>query len=495
MMWITWSLALSDEKTLLGSVSDRILTRKERAISDARHVFGELAATTTEPCSEAHLNLMRSLVLNTRTVEEVGFFDNGRLACTSWGLIDRTFTSREPDFITREGIGVTLNIRPALPGGTPKLALSFGSYNVLVDPLRLVDVLAEPQIEMAISASSGLNVARTDDVTDAQLAAFAMEDGAGIQGNYIYSLAQSGDWVAIAFERRPSFFSTLRREQLLLLPIGLFLAGLIVSLVFWQFRQRLSLKAEIAAAIRHQEFHVQYQPIIEIASGRCVGAEALVRWRREDGSFVRPDLFIPVAEDNGLIGEITALVIARVASDMGAVLAADPSLHVSINLAPDDLKTDAILLKLNSAILGHGIDPGQIWLEVTERGLMDYDTASEIIDRMRNAGYRLSIDDFGTGYSSLQHLQQIKFDTLKIDKSFVDTIAIDSAKSTVIFHIIEMAKALGVSIIAEGVERQEQADYLRSNGVTLAQGWLYSRAMPADEFKASLEGQSWQTPR
>lgn len=196
-----------------------------------------------------------------------------------------------------------------------------------------------------------------------------------------------------------------------------------------------------------------------------MGAEALARWRRPDGSWVRPDLFITVAEDTGLIGDITALVIEHVGRDLGAMLARDPSLHVAINLAPDDLKTDVVLNRLNALIANHAIAPAQVWLEVTERGFMDYDSARDIIAEARAKGYRLSIDDFGTGYSSLTHLQQITFDALKIDKSFVDTIGVPSAKSAVIFHIIEMAKALGVSIIAEGVEHQAQADYLRANGV------------------------------
>jgi sensor c-di-GMP phosphodiesterase-like protein len=135
-----------------------------------------------------------------------------------------------------------------------------------------------------------------------------------------------------------------------------------------------------------------------------------------------------------------------------------------------------------------------VWLEVTERGFIDYGAARDIIAEARAKGYRLSIDDFGTGYSSLTHLQQITFDALKIDKSFVDTIGVPSAKSAVIFHIIEMAKALGVSIIAEGVEHQVQADYLRANGVGLAQGWLYARALPPEEFVSYLADIGVATP-
>jgi len=486
MFWITWSLAISDEKAILTATAERVMMRVDRATADAQRLFDELSSARLEPCSQAHINTMRRMVFNTRTVEEIGYFENGRLACTSWGVIETVVDFREPDFVTREGLGVTLNVWPALPGGAAKLALNRGSYNVLVDPLRFVDVLTEQQIRMGVAAANGLIVVQSDEAPLALLAQLAHAPQSYPEGDVAFSIVRSNDWTAIALERQPSFFSTLRREQLILLPISLVIAGLIVSVVIWQSRQRLSLHAEITNAIRREEFEVHYQPIVEISSGRCVGAEALVRWRRPDGSWIRPDLFIPVAEETGLVGDITRMVIKHVGTDLGGTLAGDTSLHIAVNLAPQDLKTDAILTSLDALTSSHAIAPNQIWLEVTERGIMDYDAARETIFQARKAGYRLSIDDFGTGYSSLKHLQQIDFDALKIDKSFVDTIGVPSAKSAVIYHIIEMAKALDVAIIGEGIERQEQADYLRGNGVAFAQGWLYSRALPAREFKAYL---------
>ncbi|MDQ2139978.1 EAL domain-containing protein [Alcaligenaceae bacterium B3P038] len=486
MLWITWSLAVSDEKALLTTTAERVLTRANRAAGDAQRTFDVLADTRLAPCSSGHIEQMRQLVFNTRSVEEIGYFDNGRLACTSWGITEKPIFFRPPDFTTSKGLGVTLNVHPALPGGAVKLALSSGNYNVLIDPMRFIDVVAEPQMFMGLTMADGQFIARSNEAPDELIESLARTPRIGVDEEFAFSAVHAGDWTAIALERHPGFFSSLRREQLILLPISLFIAGLIVLMVVWQSRQRLSFRSEIATAIRNNEFEVHYQPIIDVASGHCVGAEALARWRRPDGSWVRPDLFITVAEDTGLIGDITALVIEHVGRDLGAMLARDPSLHVAINLAPDDLKTDVVLNRLDALIANHAMAPAQVWLEVTERGFMDYDSARDIIAEARAKGYRLSIDDFGTGYSSLTHLQQITFDALKIDKSFVDTIGVPSAKSAVIFHIIEMAKALGVSIIAEGVEHQAQADYLRANGVGLAQGWLYARALPAGEFAAYL---------
>jgi len=486
MLWITWSLTISDEKALLNSVAERVLARARRATSDAHRVFQELSAFDAEACSPRHIALMRRLVFNTPSIEEIGYFEEGRLRCTSWGLTETVVPLTPPDFVMQDGLGMTFGVRPALLGGAVKLALGSGPYNALVDPVRFIDVIAEPQILMALATSDGRIVSRSGDADEAVLAELARAPRTGIDANLAFSAVRSGDWTAIALEPRPQIYSTLRREQLMLLPIGLFIASLIVSIVVWFSRRRLSFQAEIATAIRNGEFEVHYQPIVELRTGHCVGAEALIRWRRPDGSWVRPDLFIPVAEETGMIGEITGLVIEAVGRDLGRELARDPALHIGINLAPDDFKTDKVLDRLLRLTATLGLAPGQIWIEATERGFIDYEAARDVISKAHAAGYKVSIDDFGTGYSSLTHLQQIAFDALKIDKSFVDTIGVPSAKSAVIFHIIEMAKALGATLIAEGVEEQAQADYLRENGVELAQGWLYSRALPAGEFKAYL---------
>lgn len=177
-------------------------------------------------------------------------------------------------------------------------------------------------------------------------------------------------------------------------------------------------------------------------------------------------------------------MVAEVIRELGPTLAADPALHVAINVSADDIKSGRVQSVLAQALRGTGVDSGQLWVEATERSLMDIDAARTTITHLRGAGHTVLIDDFGTGYSSLQYLQGLPLDALKIDKSFVDTIGTHSATSAVTAHIIEMAKTLRLRTIAEGVERQEQLDYLRAHGVDLAQGWLFSRALPATGFIA-----------
>jgi sensor c-di-GMP phosphodiesterase-like protein len=162
----------------------------------------------------------------------------------------------------------------------------------------------------------------------------------------------------------------------------------------------------------------------------------------------------------------------------------DRALHIAINLCADDIKTGRFQPIVTDALQKSGIHAEQIWLEATERGLMDIASARKTLNRARALGHSTAIDDFGTGYSSLQYLQDLPMDALKIDRSFVNTIGTASVSSPVISHIIEMAKSLNFFIVAEGVETQAQADFLLARGVDFAQGWLYAKALPLDKFMA-----------
>ncbi|KAA3507805.1 hypothetical protein CPJ18_23905 [Agrobacterium rosae] len=489
MLWITWALARSDEQTMLNTVAERILVRATRAASEAEAAIDMLSDSDGEPCSTANIALMQREVFNMLTIEEMGYLQDGALRCTSWGTrLDLPETT--PDFRTESGLDVTFALRPALRGGTPKLAYRKDNYNVLVDPARFVDVITEQKIHMAVAAKDGRVFAHTEAADLEAIRRIAAQAQSAPDGTYAYGVVKSDDWIAIALEPHPALFSTLRREQLLMLPLALMLAGVMVSTVVWFSKQRLSMRRELEIAIRQQEFIVHYQPLIDLKTGQCIGAEALVRWKRPDGSWVRPDLFIPVAEQSGLIQKITAQVIYRIGQDIGQILSRDSSLHIAINLSAEDLADGSFLRLIDRLVRDHRLQPNQIWLEATERGFLDYAAVSETISRAHQSGYVVCIDDFGTGYSSLQHLEQLSFDVLKIDKSFVDSIGVSSPKSMVIHHIIEMAKSLGTRIVAEGVERSEQAEYLSETRVEFGQGWLFSRALPKDEFAAFLQERS-----
>lgn len=484
MLYFSRVLATEKEHQELALVAERIIARADMSLSDATRALRQIDTFTGTPCSPAHIARMREITIVTRTIEEIGYFEGGLLKCTSWGITEGEVRQTPPDFTTADGVAVTVTVQPVVVAEQiPMMALHYHAYNVLIDPLRFVDVIVDPNVKLAIATNSGVLVARLNQ-PDRTLVEkiLAGTNNNGMEDGYLFARSHAHSWTAVAMEPESVVLAGLRQQQALLLPFGMFIALLNIGGIIWLSRRRLSPLGELQIAVRKREFVVHYQPIVEIRTGRCVGAEALVRWRQPDGSLLRPDLFIPLAESSGLIKPITDQVIALVIEELGRLLATDPAMHVAVNLSAEDVSTTRALSVIENALQDTGIRRDQIWLEVTERGFIDIEAARAMLTRARDLGYSVAIDDFGTGYSRLSYLDGLPLDALKIDKSFIDTIGMDSATSSVTSHIIDMARDLKLVIVAEGIESQDQADYLIKHGVEYGQGWLFARPMPAKEF-------------
>ena len=244
-------------------------------------------------------------------------------------------------------------------------------------------------------------------------------------------------------------------------------------------------------AIARRELVAYYQPIIDLASGRPIGVEALVRWVREDGGVIAPDQFIPLAEATGLIvrlGELVLLESAETVSKWNADGAVDGGLWVSVNLSARQLSEPSLVETVRHALESTGLPADRLHLEVTETVVMD-DVRESIVrlDDIRGLGVRLSIDDFGTGHSSLAYLKQLPVDTLKIDRSFVDGVVDDPDDRTIVEAVVSLGRALGLTCLAEGVETPAQLEALVRMGCQLGQGYHWARPMPADEARRWFE--------
>jgi len=274
------------------------------------------------------------------------------------------------------------------------------------------------------------------------------------------------------------------RMAVLLGAIGAGTSLLIVFLIVGMLRRRLSLQGELERSLQKDEFEINYLPVIELKSGRCIGAEALICWCQPGSKRVRPDLFIPLAEDTGLIEPMTEWLMKKIRDEIGELLQHDRSLHIAINLSPGHFESERIL-QSSSRIFGNsGILPEQIIYEITERGLIDDEDAKAktIMEQLQSRHSEIALDDFGTGYSSLSYVESFPLDYLKIDKRFVDTVGVDALNAGLLDTIIDMAHHLELRTIAEGVETGQQADYLLRRDVDFAQGWYFSRALPAAEY-------------
>lgn len=484
MVYATWDRAVSVEQQRLHAIAERSLRRTEVSYQEALAALKSAEATVLPPCGAEHIQRMQTLVMTTPSSDQMGYFEGGKLRCTSWGPFQQDVDQPTPDHVTSDGAGITVNVRPEAAGRRPMLSMIYGSYDVLVDPRRFVDVIVDPDVRLALASPDGRLLTQQDGMDPALLQRLLREPGEGLDRDTLYASARSGEWLAIATAPRTALAATFRQQAWLFVPLGLLMAAAGAGLVIWLSRRRLSMRGELGIAIRRRELYLHYQPIIELDTGICVGAEALVRWQRPDGTQVRPDLFIPLAEEAGMIAAITDLVIENVVADMRELLAEDRSAHIAINLAAEDISSGRALKVISQRMAGSGILPQQIWLEATEHGFLDIDRARTMLAAARRAGHSVAIDDFGVGYSSLQYLQQLPLDALKIDKSFVDAIGTESATSPVTPHIIGMARELGLWVVAEGVETEAQLAYLHSQHVQFGQGWLFSRPLPRDEFIA-----------
>jgi sensor c-di-GMP phosphodiesterase-like protein len=310
------------------------------------------------------------------------------------------------------------------------------------------------------------------------------DDASFFDGHHLVTMQRSDAYDLVAYVAVPVAYlrSRLYASAIVLVPIGLVLGSVLWLGILKLARQRTSLAAELRTALKRREFVLRYQPIVELDSSRIVGVEALLRWPSDAEPRLRPDLFIPAAEACGLIGRFTEYVIEQVAVDLPRLLAVQSDCYVSINLASADLHSESIVGTLRKLVETPGIRPTNIIVEATEHSFVDPGSARRAVTEIRALGIRVAIDDFGTGYSSLSHLTNLQTDFLKIDRVFVEAVGTDSATNQVASHIIQIAKSLRLKVTGEGVETEEQAEFLREHGVELAQGWLFSKALPIERL-------------
>ncbi|KAA1174016.1 EAL domain-containing protein [Marinobacter salinexigens] len=252
--------------------------------------------------------------------------------------------------------------------------------------------------------------------------------------------------------------------------------------------ERLQMESRMRRALELNEFELYFQPIVHTDSGRLASVEALLRWNNPAMGMVMPDRFIPLAEETGLIipiGEWVLEEACRAAYSWREATGLD--IGVAVNVSPRQFRDPGFTGTVMHALKNSGLPHNQLELEITERLILDNSIeTAEILRQLDSAGIQLSVDDFGTGYSALSYLKSYPFDTLKIDKSFVQDVMKESDDASLVRAIINMAHSLGLKVIAEGVEEEAQTHFLKQEGCDLSQGYFYSRPLPADEFESWL---------
>ncbi|HEY7629630.1 MAG TPA: EAL domain-containing protein [Thermoleophilaceae bacterium] len=261
--------------------------------------------------------------------------------------------------------------------------------------------------------------------------------------------------------------------------------------------KRLQVEADLRRALDRDEMHLVYQPVIEVDSGRIVGVEALLRWQHPKHGLVPPLDFIPVAEESGLIVELGDWVLReamrKAAHWRHIARPGENPIVVSVNLSARQVSERDLAASVAQALRDTGVEAPQIALEMTETVLVeDTQMAAETLHALEDIGVKLVLDDFGTGYSSLGYVKRFPLSFLKIDRSFVAELGRNGRDAAIVSAIAEMARALGARVVAEGVETEQQLEGIRKLGCELAQGYLFSRPLPAEEIDGLLRTDPWR---
>jgi len=244
--------------------------------------------------------------------------------------------------------------------------------------------------------------------------------------------------------------------------------------------RRRALEIDLRSAVALGELEVYLQPIVEMAGGAVRGFEALVRWRHPKHGLMSPADFIPIAEDSGLIVPLGEWVLSEACSKIAASAG---DFGVSVNLSPAQFRGRRVVESVRRALQVSGLPASRLVLEITESVLlMDDELTMGALNELRALGVLVALDDFGTGHSSLSYLQKFRFDAIKIDRSFIGSSGGDAINAALVRTVISLGRELGILVIAEGIETEEQRARLLGQGCRLAQGYLFGRPRPADEW-------------
>lgn len=463
-----------------------------RAFDDLRW----LARADLEPtCDDATRQLLGELAYRSGIYREIGLVDaEARVRCTN------QFRPPEPIVLppelratvldavrAREGVAlgnihpvrfedVTVAVGVPIPNG--------GAVYVLVHP-RL---LAEPFGDAALGDDGFVVVrdARDDVMSVAGPGATSAGEFPTVPLGWFHDVIRhAGSPTVFSVEVAVSprtLNSGWREVRSMVMSGGILLSASLLFTVVMAARRGLSFVADLRTALARDELEVRYQPIFDLRAGTCTGCEALVRWRHPERGHVEPDLFVPLAEGAGLIAAVTDFVVERALEELGPTLRDRPQMELGFNVSAPMLADDHFVDLLAERVRAAGVHPAQIVLEVTEREVFDSRDGGVLVrlERLRRDGFRLGLDDFGIGYSTLGFLRDGGFDVLKVDRSFVAAIGSDGPFANLVDRIVEIGLSYDLEVIAEGIERDEQLEHLRTLGCPRGQGFLLAGPVRAE---------------
>jgi sensor c-di-GMP phosphodiesterase-like protein len=482
----------------LQEYASRLVADGEAASSAVRVVLRDVKESSYPLCSDAEIKHLRSLIFRSEYAKNVGRMEGDRILCSAnSGRLDQPRVRPYPDFVHPDGTKIYRNIVGSQKGGVEVVALQQGDTYVAFFPMTQLRIEPAPlHFTETLRDASSQKVGRLLGENFAVGESLLMTNGQGWQGNQIYATRCSSRYYncMTAFQ---SFHEALQiswKFYALSSGVGAVIAMLTGQLFCMIYLHSQSIEQQLRRAVGKEQLRVFYQPVVDLASGRTVGAEALSRWTNEDGVAVPADVFIQVAEEGGFIGEITRLVVRQVMRDFGSALQASPEFRININVTASDLSSPEFLPFLERSLDEAGVPALSLGIEITESCTARQQMVIEAVRLMHDKGHKVYIDDFGTGYSSLACLHDLSVDAIKIDRAFTRAIGTESVTVGILPQILAMAEALNLQVIVEGVENRQQADYFGGAKMPVgAQGWLFGYPIPVTEFQERMAQEKQET--
>lgn len=458
---------------------------------DAFSTIRAMHASSSAPCSDQELAFFRKILFHSHYIKEIGRASGNAIACSTYlGRVDPAqFSLPQPDYRQTDGTLGFHDIPYFRLDQAQVITVRHDDFFAVLNPYvkQMHDVLpfhwslvsTDPRANRHIAGAT--NTPATLDHNSDQW----------IDGSYYATrCSQYFQYCMTVSLTSDEMLSASRAEVNGYIAFGGLTGTLFGILISIAYRRSRSIEQQLLRAIRGDKLHLVYQPIVELESGRTVGAEALARWTDEDGFSVAPDVFVRIAEELGFVQELTRMVVLRALRDFAPILRARPEFHLAINVTATDLEDRDFLPMVDRALAQAHVAPSSLVIEITESSTARRAASMHAIRQLRQRGHRVHIDDFGTGYSSLAYLHDLDVNAIKIDRAFTKAIGTQAVTTSILPQILAMADSLNLQTIVEGIETNEQAGYFESRAEArpfLAQGWLFGHPVSVEEFRRILE--------
>jgi sensor c-di-GMP phosphodiesterase-like protein len=488
-LWLGRAMLLRTAKADLSAYADELRRNADGLSDEINSILLEMNAPAVPACSNPDLTALRAQTFRYVHVKDVGRTHDGKLYCSAFlGRLARPHIEGAPSLVLANGANVYTHAAVLMDskGAAQGTIVEAGDVNVVLNSNAFGN-WDRPHIGYMVAAINR-EIGQVTEIAGSKLeigpAWVLSQKSQIVQGTIYRAVCSSSHPVCVVTaERVTDVWNSARSTQLAYAAMGGFAGfffGLAIALLD---RRASSLANQLLRAVRKNSssLHLVYQPIVDVGTGRCMGAEALLRWTDQNGVSIPPDSFIPLAEEKGFINELTAFVVRRATRELAELLHDCEEFTLSVNVAASDMGGEQLFELLKEHVLLAGILPRHVALELTERSTADLVLVRAAIQRLTAEGYKVHIDDFGTGFSSLSYIDQLRVNAIKIDRAFTRTIGTDAVIAPILSQMLEMASSLGVEVVVEGVETEAQRDYLAASGKTLrAQGWYFSRPLSAE---------------